>query len=104
MAMRTITYAQAIKEAIEEGMRPDSTVILYGHRPALFGRYVILVIGIVIVSGIVWAAFRLSPLISRALSRTGINIVTRIMGLIMVAIGVEVIAGGLRVLFPAITG
>ena len=81
-----------------------STVILYGHRPALFGRYVILVIGIVVVSGVVWAAFRLSPLISRTLSRTGINIVTRIMGLIMVAIGVEFIAGGLRVLFPAIAG
>jgi multiple antibiotic resistance protein len=81
-----------------------STVILYGHRPALFGRYVILVFGIVIVSGICWAAFRLAPLISRALSRTGINIVTRLMGLIMVAIGVEFIANGLRVLFPAITG
>lgn len=81
-----------------------STVILYGHKPALFGRYVILVFGIVIVSGICWAAFRLAPLISRALSRTGINIVTRLMGLIMVAIGVEFIANGLRVLFPAIAG
>lgn len=81
-----------------------STVILYGHRPALFGRYVILVFGIVIVSGICWAAFRLAPLISRALSRTGINIVTRLMGLIMVAIGVEFIANGLRVLFPAVAG
>ncbi|HET7921354.1 MAG TPA: YchE family NAAT transporter [Gammaproteobacteria bacterium] len=81
-----------------------STVILYGHKPALFGRYVVLVIGIVFIAGIVWAAFRLAPLISRALSRTGINIVTRLMGLIMVAIGVEFIAGGLRVLFPAVTG
>ncbi|HET7396635.1 MAG TPA: YchE family NAAT transporter [Gammaproteobacteria bacterium] len=81
-----------------------STVILYGHRPALFGRYVVLVMGIIIISCIVWAAFRLAPLISRALSRTGINIVTRLMGLIMVAIGVEFIAGGLRVLFPAIGG
>jgi multiple antibiotic resistance protein len=81
-----------------------STVILYGHKPALFGRYVVLVMGIIIISGIVWAAFRLAPMISRALSRTGINIVTRLMGLIMVAIGVEFIAGGLRVLFPAIGG
>ncbi len=37
MAMRTITYAQAIKEAIEEEMRRDSTVILYGEDVANFG-------------------------------------------------------------------
>ncbi|MGB9429847.1 MAG: YchE family NAAT transporter [Gammaproteobacteria bacterium] len=81
-----------------------STVILYGHKPALFGRYIILLIGIVMVAIIVWLAFRLAPLISRALSRTGINIVTRLMGLIMAAIGIEFIAAGLRVLLPALTG
>ena len=79
-----------------------STVILYGHKPALFGRYVILVGGIAIVALIVWTAFRLAPLISRALSRTGINIVTRLMGLIMAAIGIEFIASGLRILFPSL--
>jgi pyruvate/2-oxoglutarate/acetoin dehydrogenase E1 component len=35
--MRTITYAQAIKEAIEEEMRRDPTVILYGEDVANFG-------------------------------------------------------------------
>jgi multiple antibiotic resistance protein len=80
-----------------------STVILYGHKPALFGRYVILFAGIAIVAAIVWAAFRLAPLISRALSRTGINIVTRLMGLIMAAIGIEFIASGLKILFPGLT-
>ncbi|HEV2321194.1 MAG TPA: YchE family NAAT transporter [Gammaproteobacteria bacterium] len=79
-----------------------STVILYGHKPALFGRSVILIGGIVVVALIVWAAFRLAPLISRALSRTGINIVTRLMGLIMAAIGIEFIAAGLRILFPSL--
>lgn len=80
-----------------------STVILYGHKPALFGQYVILIGGIAIVAAIVWAAFRLAPLISRALSRTGINIVTRLMGLIMAAIGIEFIAAGLKVLFPSLS-
>ena len=79
-----------------------STVILYGHKPALFGRYIILLVGIAVVSVIVWACFRLAPLSSRALSRTGINIVTRIMGLIMAAIGIEFIAAGLRVLLPVL--
>ena len=80
-----------------------STVILYGHKPALFGQYLILFGGIAVTAAIVWAAFRLSPLISRLLSRTGINIVTRIMGLIMASIGIEFIATGLRVLFPSLT-
>lgn len=80
-----------------------STVILYGHKPALFGRYVILVAGIAIVAAIVWAAFRLAPFISHALSRTGINIVTRLMGLIMAAIGIEFIASGLKILFPGLS-
>ncbi|HUA34595.1 MAG TPA: alpha-ketoacid dehydrogenase subunit beta [Candidatus Binataceae bacterium] len=35
--MRTITYAQGIKEAIEEEMRRDQTVILYGEDVANFG-------------------------------------------------------------------
>jgi len=35
--MRTITYAQGIKEAIEEEMRRDKTVILYGEDVANFG-------------------------------------------------------------------
>lgn len=35
--MRTITYAQAIKEAIAEEMRRDPSVILYGEDVANFG-------------------------------------------------------------------
>lgn len=81
-----------------------STVILYGHKPALFGRDIILIIGIVVVAVIVWLCFRAAPFISRALSRTGINIFTRLMGLIMAAIGIEFIAAGLRVLLPALAG
>ncbi len=35
--MRTITYAQAIKEALEEEMRRDPSVVLYGEDVANFG-------------------------------------------------------------------
>src|ERR1700743_2063539 len=50
-----------------------STVILYGHKPALFGQYVILFGGIAVTAAIVWAAFRLAPLISHLFSKTGIK-------------------------------
>jgi pyruvate/2-oxoglutarate/acetoin dehydrogenase E1 component len=35
--MRTITYAQAINEALAEEMRRDKSVILYGEDVANFG-------------------------------------------------------------------
>src|SRR5258707_8010873 len=35
--MRTITYAEGIKEALEEEMRRDASVILYGEDVANFG-------------------------------------------------------------------
>jgi len=46
-----------------------------------------------------WAALRLSTRISRVLGQTGINIATRIMGLILAALAVEFIASGYKVLF-----
>ncbi len=39
-----------------------------------------------------------------ALGKTGINIFTRIMGLILAAIAVEFIANGIKGLFPALAG
>jgi multiple antibiotic resistance protein len=46
----------------------------------------------------------LAPLISQRLGKTGINVFTRIMGLILAAIAVEFIANGLKGLFPALAG
>jgi len=50
----------------------------------------------------VWLAFRAAPLIARRLGRTGIHVVTRLMGLIIAAISIEMIAGGLGTLFPGL--
>jgi multiple antibiotic resistance protein len=41
-----------------------------------------------------WGALRLALPISKVLGKTGINIVTRIMGLILAAIAVQFIASG----------
>ncbi len=49
-------------------------------------------------------SFRPAPLIAEALGKTGINVVTRIMGLIMAAVGVEFIANGLKQLFLVLAG
>jgi len=44
-----------------------------------------------------------APFIASKLGRTGINVATRIMGLIMAAIGIEFIANGLKQLFPGLS-
>lgn len=81
-----------------------STMILYANRsPGLFHDFV-LALGILVAAAVVWAMFRLAQPVATRLGRTGINVVTRIMGLIMAAIGVEFMANGLRQLFPALGG
>ncbi|MEJ5211484.1 MAG: NAAT family transporter [Burkholderiales bacterium] len=59
-----------------------------------------LLIPITLVSLSVWLAFRAAPFIAHRLGRTGIHIVTRLMGLIIAALSVEMIARGLAHLFP----
>ena len=79
-----------------------STVMVYAHYDSSLMHYFILGAGILTVAGAVWISFRLAPYIASALGKTGINIVTRIMGLIMSAIGIEFIANGLKQLFPGL--
>jgi multiple antibiotic resistance protein len=44
--------------------------------------------------------FSLADPIARVLGKTGINVLTRLMGLILAALAVEVMANGLGSLFP----
>ena len=61
-----------------------------------------LLIPVVLVALSVWLAFRAAPAIAKRLGRTGIHVVTRLMGLIIAAISIEMIAGGLVKLFPGL--
>lgn len=61
-----------------------------------------LLISVALVALSVWLAFRAAPVISRRLGKTGIHVVTRLMGLIIAAISVEMIASGLGKLFPGL--
>ncbi|RJP94663.1 MAG: YchE family NAAT transporter [Desulfobacteraceae bacterium] len=79
-----------------------SAVILYANRYPSVTHYSILGGEIILMSLIIWGIFRASHFLSNLLGRTGINIVTRIMGLIMAAIGIEFIASGIKQLFPVL--
>lgn len=80
-----------------------STVIIDAHKASGVVHYAVIAGEIVALSFILWVVLRLSPLISKRISMTGINIFTRIMGLILAAIAIEFIANGLKGLFPSLT-
>ena len=50
----------------------------------------------------IWIAFGLAGRIARVLGRTGINVMTRLMGLLLAALAVEVMSDGLVKLFPVL--
>ena len=79
-----------------------STVILDAHKAHDLMHYAVFALEIVLLSLTLWVVLRLSPVITKHISATGINISTRIMGLILAAIAVEFIAIGLKGLFPAL--
>lgn len=79
-----------------------SSTIVYGSRyPAMMDTAGI-ILTILVFSVASWLLFRSAPYIVRLLGQTGINVITRIMGLILGALGIEFITNGLRSLFPGL--
>lgn len=77
-----------------------SAVVIYAERAKTWWQLLTLV-GYGVVVGLVTAlCFSLAHPIARVLGRTGINVMTRLMGLILAALAVEVMASGLGKLFP----
>ena len=79
-----------------------STVVIYSERTRHWWELAVLV-GYGVVIGLATAiAFTLAEPIARVLGKTGINVMTRLMGLILAALAVEVMALGLLKLFPGL--
>jgi multiple antibiotic resistance protein len=76
-----------------------SLVIIYAEKVTGALNTGFLILSCIIVAAIMWGALRLAMPISRVLGQTGINIATRIMGLILAAISIEFMASGYKVLF-----
>ncbi|MFH0257066.1 YchE family NAAT transporter [Vibrio rumoiensis] len=79
-----------------------SSTIVYGARYPTLIETAGIVLTIAVFCFCSWLLFRSAPLIVRFLGQTGINVITRIMGLILAALGVEFIANGVRNLFPGL--
>ncbi|MCS6810410.1 MAG: MarC family protein [Tepidimonas sp.] len=79
-----------------------STVVIYAERAQTFWQHAALVGYGVVVALATAVCFTLAEPIARVLGKTGINVMTRLMGLILAALAVEVMAAGLLRLFPAL--
>jgi multiple antibiotic resistance protein len=79
-----------------------SLVIVDAHQAANWKDRLILTAGIIVVALLVWLALRLATPIGEKLGITGLNIATRIMGLLLAAIGIQMMATGLVKLLPGL--
>ena len=79
-----------------------SLVVVESQRAESLPDRLLISFCIVVVAVIVWMILRLAEPIGKRLGVTGLNIATRIMGLLLSAIGIQMIAEGLQQLFPGL--
>lgn len=79
-----------------------SAVIVEAHKADGIQHYLMMSVVIVLLAITVWLTFLAAPWVAQRLGKIGINVFTRLMGLILAAIAVEFIANGMRGLFPAL--
>ena len=77
-----------------------STMVIYADKTRHWWEIGVLVGYGIVVAVATFLVFSASGRIARVLGQTGINIMTRLMGLILAALAVELLADGLTKLFP----
>lgn len=80
------------------------STIVWGTRYHDWIDYVGFSLAIIVFSTLCYVLFRFSAPLVKRLGRTGSNVVTRIMGLILMALGIEILVSGLVNLFPILGG
>jgi multiple antibiotic resistance protein len=80
-----------------------STVIIQMHRGGLVHKSLVL-LTILMACAIIWLTLRLAVPIGNRLGTIGLNIANRLLGLVLAAIAIEIMATGLRALFPVLAG
>ena len=79
-----------------------STMVIYAEKTRHLWQLGVLVAYGVVIALSIWLVFSASGRIAKVLGRTGINVMTRLMGLILAAMAVELLADGLTKLFPVL--
>lgn len=79
-----------------------SSTIVWGTRYHSLMHLLGFSVAIVLFALCCWGLFRIAPWLVRLLGQTGINVITRIMGLLLMALGIEFIVSGLKSIFPGL--
>lgn len=79
-----------------------STVVIYAEKTRHWWEPAVLVGYGVVIALATFVVFSASGRIARVLGATGINVMTRLMGLVLAAMAVELLADGLTKLFPVL--
>ncbi len=79
-----------------------STMVIYAEKTRTFWEHAVLVGYGVVIGLATFLAFSAAGKIAKVLGQTGINVMTRLMGLILAAMAVELLADGLVKLFPVL--
>jgi MarC family membrane protein len=77
-----------------------STVIVFEHDATNWAQWAMLAIGIVLNVILCWVFLRYSEAMIRTLGRTGVNVIGRLMGMILVAMAIQFMSDGIHGLFP----
>ena len=81
-----------------------STMVIYAEKTRFIWQLGVLVAYGVVIGIVTYLVFSASGRIAQVLGRSGINVMTRLMGLILAAMAVELLADGLTKLFPVLAG
>lgn len=81
-----------------------SSTIVWGSRYNSWADWLGFTLMIILFAFGCYLLFRSGPLVMKFLGKTGSNVVTRIMGLILMALGIEISAAGIVKLFPGLLG
>lgn len=79
-----------------------SAVIVYAHKSTSVIHYGLIAFCILVVCFSLWLCFKFLPWFGKHLSVRTVIMSTRVMGLLLAAIAIEFIAGGIKGLFPGL--
>ncbi|MDD5240296.1 MAG: NAAT family transporter [Sulfuricella sp.] len=79
-----------------------STTIVYATERSSPAHLGMIILCCLLVALAAWLALRLATPVSKWLGETGVNIAIRLMGLLLAAVAVEILASGLVVLLPGL--
>jgi multiple antibiotic resistance protein len=102
MAVRAGVAVVPLAIPLLTGPATMSTVVIYAEKAKHWWQLATLVGYGAVIAVAVIAAFLAARPIAKLMGRTGINVMTRLMGLILAAMAVEIMADGLVALFPGL--